>query len=192
MLNLRPAGKPYSPFLKKNIYFSHNISNVDELGTLIENVLARPYIKKLEASAPACVAADGIGKLKERIIRLFRSGKLNEVDKLDYYIQRAARAELRRAGAKGKKVPTAYSTGDEFLFDDFVSNSSNEKEPDPRLASLHRHLETLPNGYQTVVRMKYLEGFDNKEIATALGISVGTVKSQVHYGLKRLREAYQQ
>lgn len=192
MLNALHIFNQYRHLTNNTLNFSHNVESEDELGTLIENVLARPYIKRLQSSVPECTATAGIGELKERIIKLFRAGKLDEVDKLDYYIQRAALSELRRAGGKGKKVPTAYSAGDEFLFDGLVSNTPNNDEPDPRLAVLHCHLESLPAGYQTMVRMKYLEGFDNKEIATVLGISVGTVKSQLFHGLRRLREAYQQ
>lgn len=42
---------------------------------------------------------------------------------------------------------------------------------------------------RAVISMRYLQGLSQDQIATALGISTGTVKSRIAYGLKQLREA---
>lgn len=43
---------------------------------------------------------------------------------------------------------------------------------------LNEGMQLLPEGKQTVYRMKRLEGYSNKEIANRLDVSVNTVKSQ--------------
>ena len=40
-------------------------------------------------------------------------------------------------------------------------------------------LQKLPNGYRTVFNLYAIEGFSHEEIATQLGISIGTSKSQL-------------
>ena len=49
------------------------------------------------------------------------------------------------------------------------------------------HLANLPSACQIVVRLHYLEEMTFVEIAEALEIPVGTVKSRLAYGLARLR-----
>jgi RNA polymerase sigma-70 factor (ECF subfamily) len=55
------------------------------------------------------------------------------------------------------------------------------------LAEIHKALESLPESCQKISRMGYLEGMKNHEIATALGISVNTVKTQKQRGIRLLR-----
>lgn len=46
----------------------------------------------------------------------------------------------------------------------------------------------LPDGYRSVVSLYLLEGYDHEEIATILGISESTSKSQLNRAKARLRE----
>jgi len=52
---------------------------------------------------------------------------------------------------------------------------------------LHEYLNALPEKYRTVLILRYFEGLQYEEIAKVVGKRVGTVKSLVHRGLKRLR-----
>lgn len=49
-------------------------------------------------------------------------------------------------------------------------------------------LDELPAGAQIVVRLHYFEDMKLGEIAEALEVPLGTVKSRLAYGLKRLRD----
>jgi RNA polymerase sigma-70 factor (sigma-E family) len=54
--------------------------------------------------------------------------------------------------------------------------------------ALLRALRTLPYGQRAVLVLRFWEDLAETETAAALGISVGTVKSQTSRGLRRLRE----
>lgn len=51
-------------------------------------------------------------------------------------------------------------------------------------------LEALPRRYRDAVALRHVEGLGYAELATALGRPQGTVKSDVHRGVRLLREAW--
>ncbi|WP_208728449.1 RNA polymerase sigma-70 factor [Chitinophaga alhagiae] len=55
------------------------------------------------------------------------------------------------------------------------------------LAAIHRALDSLPEECARIVRMGYIDGLKNQEIAKMLNISVNTVKTQKRRGLQLLR-----
>jgi len=57
-------------------------------------------------------------------------------------------------------------------------------------AALREALGDLSPEHRAVVALHYLEGLTVEEVAVQLGTPVGTVKSRLHYGLGRLRAAY--
>ena len=57
------------------------------------------------------------------------------------------------------------------------------------LQALRRAYDEIPAGRQReVVRMRYIDGKSLEQIATALGLRVGTVKAHLFRGTTRLRE----
>lgn len=56
--------------------------------------------------------------------------------------------------------------------------------PDPRLAAA---LDTLDAGHRAVLVLRFHLDWSVGEVAAALGVSEGTVKSRTHYALRRLR-----
>ena len=48
----------------------------------------------------------------------------------------------------------------------------------------------LPEDQRSVVALRYFAGLSEEEVATALGIAEGTVKSRTSRALERLRETY--
>lgn len=56
-------------------------------------------------------------------------------------------------------------------------------------AEIRQALEKLPQGCRQVVQMAYLEGMKNKEIASRLGVSVNTVKTQRQRAIHLLRSS---
>lgn len=58
------------------------------------------------------------------------------------------------------------------------------------LAELPARLAALPLGAQVVLRLHYLQSFTQQEVAEALAIPLGTVKSRLAYGLSFLRKQW--
>ncbi len=53
---------------------------------------------------------------------------------------------------------------------------------------LEKAIQSLPDGYRTIFVLIEIEGYQHKEVADLLGITVGTSKSQLFYAKKKLRE----
>ncbi|MEM8874197.1 MAG: sigma-70 family RNA polymerase sigma factor [Planctomycetota bacterium] len=64
-------------------------------------------------------------------------------------------------------------------------------EPD-EVEHLHAALADLEPAHREALGLFYLEGFDIREVADALGVPVGTVKSRLHRGRSALRHALEQ
>lgn len=56
------------------------------------------------------------------------------------------------------------------------------------LGEINRVLQTLPEACQVIIRLGYIEGLKNQEIAHQLNISINTVKTQKKRGLHLLRQ----
>ncbi len=90
---------------------------------------------------------------------------------------------------------TAQRRPDEVLAADVTDVRSSTATPSAELAALDAMgddevldaLRTLPEGQRLVVYYADVEGFRYKEIATILGMPVGTVMSRLHRGRHNLR-----
>ena len=64
-----------------------------------------------------------------------------------------------------------------------------ETEPDTaEIVELRRAIAALPARKRECVVLRFLLGMSEAETASVLGVSVGTVKSQTHKGLRQLRD----
>jgi RNA polymerase sigma-70 factor (ECF subfamily) len=57
-----------------------------------------------------------------------------------------------------------------------------------KAAQIRAAIDTLPPKHQQVVCLRFYEEASLAEIASALGLSLGTVKSRLHHALKKLRQ----
>lgn len=70
-----------------------------------------------------------------------------------------------------------------------LSARDEELDDDEMLVELPAKLAALPVAAQVVLRLRYQESLTQQEIAEALEIPIGTVKSRIAYGLMCLRRA---
>jgi len=78
----------------------------------------------------------------------------------------------------------------EFEFDEVgvIAAADGRAEPDLR-ERLHRAIDDLPDKYRMVFVMHDVEGYTHEEIGSALGMQVGTSKSQLSRARAKLRDA---
>ncbi len=97
---------------------------------------------------------------------------------------------LGRNRARRKTPPAADLT--------VVAETAPDAEPGPEHLAERREaarawrvrLEQLPPRYRRAVELRHVSGLSYPELAEALDRPLGTVKSDVHRGVRLLREAY--
>jgi RNA polymerase sigma-70 factor (ECF subfamily) len=87
-----------------------------------------------------------------------------------------------------RKVKTARNREAPIEAASSVGTYDREAEPDLKVR-LQAAIDALSEKYRTVFLMHDVEGFTHEEIASALGIPVGTSKTRLFQGRAKLREA---
>lgn len=95
-------------------------------------------------------------------------------------VVRAAYAEAGRQRLWGLRAAPAIL--DRTFAPDHATHVADRDE-------IERGFERLPIDHRAVVVLKHFAGFSNEEIAEALEIPEGTVRSRLHYALRTLRAA---
>ena len=129
--------------------------------------------------------------VQEVFIKLFRSIK-NFKGKSHFYTY-LYRMVMNTA------IDHARKTGKQFissLDDEGSFEPSDELEKGPERILLQKELEErvkgamekLPAGQRAALIFRDVEGLSYQEMAEAMGCSIGTVMSRLHYGRKRIQE----
>ena len=84
-----------------------------------------------------------------------------------------------------KKKNLKFSTEND-VFDEFIDPKANIKDTYPK--DLSAVLNILPDELREILLMKYVDEMSQEEIAQALNIPIGTVKSRLFRALQILRE----
>jgi RNA polymerase sigma-70 factor (sigma-E family) len=107
-------------------------------------------------------------------------GKINDRAALDAYVRRAM-VNTHISWWRRRRVQ-------EFPTDDLPDQVVADHARDSDMAEVVRHaLDRLPQRMRAAVMLRYFEDMTEPEIAAALGISLGTVKSTVSRAVARLR-----
>jgi len=80
----------------------------------------------------------------------------------------------------------------EEVLDDPAPSPPDLFEARERVAFLHAELDRLPEKYRLVLTLRYLQGLSYAEIAAALDVPMGTVKTHLHRARRLLREQLRQ
>jgi RNA polymerase sigma-70 factor (ECF subfamily) len=123
------------------------------------------------------------GYPRERIVQLRTRGWMARVT------LNVARNRARDAGPRTDPLDPArcpsHDQPDPGTMD--PESHAQRRESAERWAAL---LATLPTRYRRAVELRHVEGLSYQELAEALDRPVGTVKSDVHRGVRLLRAAY--
>ncbi len=85
---------------------------------------------------------------------------------------------------KLKRIPVVSIEQQDF----WVAESEEVKEASLDIDRIKAAIRVLPQGYQTIINLYLIEGYDHIEIADILDISTSTSKSQYHRAKKKLVE----
>jgi RNA polymerase sigma-70 factor, ECF subfamily len=108
-------------------------------------------------------------------------------------VTNAALMRLRRGGPEAR---TSSIDEKPYPEEEPLANRIPDPGPNPeerfareeRVQIFQQKLQSLPTAYQQVVRLCDVEGMSTKEAAGALGLPIGTLKSQLHRARLRLSE----
>lgn len=83
---------------------------------------------------------------------------------------------------KVKRIPLVAIEEQEY----WIPEAEEFKTEQLDITKIKSAIQQLPNGYQTIINLYLIEGYDHKEIGDILEISVSTSKSQYHRAKKKL------
>ncbi|WP_411031215.1 RNA polymerase sigma factor [Spongiimicrobium sp. 3-5] len=72
--------------------------------------------------------------------------------------------------------------------DYYIAGETEEKAKTMDIQKIKNGISQLPPGYQQIINLYLIEGYDHVEIAEILGITTSTSKSQYHRAKKKLIE----
>jgi RNA polymerase sigma-70 factor (ECF subfamily) len=92
---------------------------------------------------------------------------------------------IRNLALTRRRKKTPASAADDALL---LAAAAEPDHAGSTRADLAAVLATLPDAQREVLLMRFVDGMALAEIAEALQIPVGTVKSRVHHALRTLRD----
>ncbi|PZO44980.1 MAG: RNA polymerase [Pseudanabaena frigida] len=114
----------------------------------------------------------------------FRKGR---VDTWLFMLTRSRALDRLRTYARFSKAITASE--DALMVRSHTDSPEEDVLLQERRSYINTCLDELPSEQRLVLELAYFSGLSHSEIAAKTGISLGTVKTRVRLGLKKLREA---
>ena len=114
----------------------------------------------------------------------FQKGR---VDTWLFMLTRSRALDRLRTYARLGKAITASE--DALMMHSYTDSPEEDVLLQERKSYINTCLGQLPNEQRLVLELAYFSGLSHSEISTKTGISLGTVKTRIRLGLKKLREA---
>ena len=151
--------------------------------------LLRRLQQPLADHVRALIRDDGAAEdvLQDALLIVARKlGTVREVQWVRAWAYRVATREALRALRRSHREHTEPLDDASLAASPVPEDSGVDHE---LLAALPTKLAAVPFGAQIMLRMHYLQGLSQQEVAEALEMPIGTVKSRIAYGLQCLRKA---
>lgn len=139
----------------------------------------------------ARVSQEDIDELiQESYSRLAALDGFDHIDRPDAYFFSVARNLLVRRLRRAKIVPIEAIAEIDAYQDDL--RPSPEREAGSRLdyRRILAIIDSLPERRRKIVRMRKVDGYSQREIATALGISESVVENEIYHGVQAVQKAW--
>lgn len=156
------------------------------LRVLVERHRDRVYGLLLRSTGSAADADDLFQEVWIRVVRA--AGDFDPAQRFRPWLWRIA-INLVRDAARRRKALVWSTTEDGNL----PERGDPAPAPDAQVAAgqearaLHRAIASLPQGQRDVLLLRWIEGLGEREVAEAVGIPPGTVKSRLHHAMRNLR-----
>jgi RNA polymerase sigma-70 factor, ECF subfamily len=153
--------------------------------TLVEPHLARVYRVALLILLDRELARDAV---QEALLRAYRGlGQLRADSNFRAWFNRLVINEARRMAGRQRRQPVLLEQLPEIVTAPWESPEACLVAQEER-ATVWTALASLNELYRTVLVLRYYQGLTDQEIAEALGIPAGTVKSRLHAARQRLHD----
>lgn len=139
--------------------------------------LAWSYMKNKE---------DALDAMEDMIVQLYEN--IHRLKKIDSFVSWSNKILISCCHAIYRKGKRTVYVEQEYL-EVLPDNKLNFEQKDAQLDV--EQLLTKINSHQAeAIRLRYLHDMDLETIAKIEGVSIGTVKSRIFYGLKKLNRIY--
>lgn len=128
--------------------------------------------------------------IQESYSRLAALESVDHIDRPDAYFFSIARNLLVRRLRRARIVPIEAIAEIDAYQDDV--RPSPEREAGGRLdyRRVLALIDALPERRRRIVRMRKLDGYSQREIAVALGVSESIVENEIHQGVQAVQRAW--
>jgi RNA polymerase sigma-70 factor (ECF subfamily) len=145
----------------------------------------QPIIRYLERLVHQHETAEDLSQ--ETFIKAMRHREqLDQVASVRHWLYRIATNTAYDYLRRQQRVAWSSLSSDESKLADIPAPERHWDDDEPILTALHH----IPDHYRIPLLLYEYAGYDLKDIATAMGINVNTVKTRVHRGRTRFRQVY--
>ncbi len=159
--------------------------------------LARKYYDRLFRSALFMCGDEAVA---EELVQETFVGAVKSMDNFEgrssYYtwlyaiLRNKFRGWLRKKEKKSMSLERTAENidggGVDELLEDDRPDAAEELIHQEDIERVREVLDELPHHHRSVLVLRYMEGMSYEDIADTLGCSLGTVKSRIHYALKKV------
>jgi len=161
--------------------------DIDALGVLYERYKSRVYRTALAITHDERMAED---ILQEAFLRVNRyADSFDQTQPFEPWIYRITVNLSYSWTNKAKRWVTIFQDALERLRAPSRRDPERVTESREECAILRRAIDGLPDSHRVVVILYYLEDLSVSEVAYALGVPEGTIKSRLYYAREKLRKA---
>ena len=128
-----------------------------------------------------------LGSVSTWVLRITRSRAIDRLrSRIRSHARETAVATAASPGGQPRTAPGADATRlSSVLGSELVSNEPGSQAP----TVVGQALAELPAEQREAIEMAFLRGLSREEIASSQQVAVGTVKTRIFLGIKRLRDA---
>jgi len=165
----------------------------EALGLLLASYMPQLYCAALRILGTPEDAEEALQDGLVQVVQHFREfeGRSRFSTWLTRIVINAALMRLRRSRPEVMTSIDQTPGRDELSFAESISDTRPNPEEvyarEEQLQLLKRKMRTLPAAYRSALWLRHVQGMSIREAAEALGIPVGSLKSQLHRARLRLR-----